>query len=87
MDGRLFSWVYKHAGIYKKYNSDIEKGSACRSLFYSAYPKVRKYYLINISFMMQKQLCKNEVNNQNNILNIDTTVSIQVCQGIFVFYT
>ena len=45
MNGRLFSWVYKHAGIYKKYNSDIEKGSACRSLFYSAYAQSEKILL------------------------------------------
>ena len=38
-----------------------------------------KILLNQHKFMMQKQLCQNEVDNQNNILNIYTPVSIQIC--------
>ena len=66
---------------------DIKKGICTQNPFPDGRCQSEKILLNQHMFLAQKQLCQNEVDNQNYILNIDTAISIEVRQGIFVFYT
>ena len=66
---------------------DIDKGICTQNPFPNGRCHSQKILLNQHMFLARKQLCQNEVDNQNNILNIDTAITIEVCQGICVFYT
>ena len=67
---------------------DIIKGACTQNPFPDGNRCQSEKILLNQhKFMVQKQLGQNKVDNQNNILDIYTAISIQICQGIFVFYT